>query len=134
MTVTDAAGRVTPVTHEAPPSSSKLLDRETPDSSTAVSTYRFPQTDLETSSSSNFSISSTTEQPDEPRPKGGDATGRSNLWGHGIAACIRTTKKYAMKKFLAGLALALPLSIATIIGTAAPASADELIAANTYLC
>nr|WP_194945801.1 DUF732 domain-containing protein [Mycolicibacterium malmesburyense]CRL68278.1 hypothetical protein CPGR_00813 [Mycolicibacterium malmesburyense] len=30
-----------------------------------------------------------------------------------------------MKKFLAGLALALPLSIATI-GTAAPASADEL--------
>lgn len=39
-----------------------------------------------------------------------------------------------MKKFLAGLALALPLSIATIIGTAAPASADELIAANTYLC
>ncbi|MGE2718472.1 DUF732 domain-containing protein [Mycolicibacterium celeriflavum] len=31
-----------------------------------------------------------------------------------------------MKKFLAGLALALPLSIATTIGTAAPASADEL--------
>ncbi|KUI44911.1 hypothetical protein AU197_11570 [Mycobacterium sp. IS-1590] len=65
-----------------------------------------------------------------------------------------------MKKFLAGLALALTLSIGTTIGAAAPASADELsylnamarlgitpnnnvtytqaqavvIAANTYLC
>lgn len=52
----------------------------------------------------------------------------------GIAARIRTTKKYAMKKLLAGLTLALTLSIGTTIGAAAPASADELIAANTYLC
>ncbi|VEG45389.1 Protein of uncharacterised function (DUF732) [Mycolicibacterium flavescens] len=36
------------------------------------------------------------------------------------------TKKYAMKKLLTGLTLALTLSVGTTIGSAAPASADEL--------